>query len=49
MIDTSGNQKFVNVTRMLLKGIGGSFIAFYLTDKNSFVKINDCIYELKRS
>jgi GTPase SAR1 family protein len=49
IIDTPGNQEFVNVTRTFLKGIGGGFIVFYLTDRNSFGKINDWTYELKRS
>jgi Ras-related protein Rab-1A len=49
IIDTSGNQKFVNVTRTFLKGIDGVFVVFDLTDKNVFDKISDCIYELKRN
>jgi hypothetical protein len=32
-----------------LKGINGGFIVFYLTEKNNFDKIDNWIYELKRS
>jgi small GTP-binding protein len=49
IIDTSGNPKFRNITRSFLKGINGCLLVFDLTDKDSFEKINDWFYELKRS
>jgi small GTP-binding protein len=49
IIDTSGNSKFINVTRSFLQRTSGYLLVFDLSKQDSFKEINEWLQELKRN